>query len=268
MLKLNARAFFEAVSKLDRLLGLIRFTQANRALVMDENQRTTFRQAIKELAESIKPLGVRISEMAVADTLTALDATPPINVGTFENLLGNIGQTLERELSLTNVFVIDAEKAKYFESSQPLFGPEVATKFPSISYDIEEAGKCYALRRSTASAFHSIRCLEAGIRALCRCLGIPDPTKGSERNWSNILRKLNEELDRRWQKSGRLSGDGQLFEEVIGALGAIQNPYRNATMHLDDRKYTEDEARHIFEMVRGFMKKVASRMDEDGKPKV
>jgi hypothetical protein len=36
-------------------------------------------------------------------------------------------------------------------------------------------------------------------------------------------------------------------------------------MHVEN-KYTTDEAEHIFVAVRGFMKKIASRMDENGQP--
>jgi hypothetical protein len=32
-------------------------------------------------------------------------------------------------------------------------------------------------------------------------------------------------------------------------------------------RYATDEAEHIFGAVRGFMKKLASRMDEEGEPK-
>jgi hypothetical protein len=39
-----------------------------------------------------------------------------------------------------------------------------------------------------------------------------------------------------------------------------------ATMHLD-QKYTEAEAKHVFEIVKGFMIKLASRCDENGNPK-
>ena len=45
----------------------------------------------------------------------------------------------------------------------------------------------------------------------------------------------------------------------------MQNPWRNGTMHLD-QVYTPEDARHIFEVVGGFMRKLASRMDEDGLP--
>jgi hypothetical protein len=72
-------------------------------------------------------------------------------------------------------------------------------------------------------------------------------------------------MDRRWPSSHRLDGDGRYFEEAYAVLSAMQNPYRNATMHLD-QKYTPEVARHIFEIVGGFMRKLSSRMDEDGLP--
>jgi hypothetical protein len=38
-------------------------------------------------------------------------------------------------------------------------------------------------------------------------------------------------------------------------------------MHLDV-KYTAPEALHIFELVKGLMQKIASKMDENGNPNV
>jgi len=119
--------------------------------------------------------------------------------------------------------------------------------------------------RSTASVFHAVRCLEAAIRAIYRCLGMPDPIRGADRNWGQILRKVNEQMDARWPKATRIGGDGKRFEGFVAVLTSMQNPYRNATMHLDE-KYTEGEAKHIFEMVAGLMRSVALRMDEEGLP--
>jgi len=145
---------------------------------------------------------------------------------------------------------------------------DVQFKFPIVIDEISEAAKCFAFARSTACAFHSIRTLEAGISALSRCLSIPDPTKASDRNWAKVLSNIKDEIDRRWPgSSARLSGDGEFFDNAYAALAAIQNPWRNATMHLD-QKYTEEEAKHIFDVVKGFMVKLASRMDENGLPKV
>jgi hypothetical protein len=177
-----------------------------------------------------------------------------------------LDQLLEDELSFVNLLIINETMYVYYESSTPLFGKEVSTKFASAIYDIDEACKCYALNRFTASAFHSIRSLEAAIRALSRCLAIPDPTRANDRNWGAMLRGIKAEIDRRWAgSSARLSGDGEFFDDAYAALAAMQNPWRNATMHLD-QKYMPDEAKHVMDVVKGFMRKLASRMDEDGKP--
>jgi hypothetical protein len=139
--------------------------------------------------------------------------------------------------------------------------------FPIIEYEVEECSKCLALGRSTASAFHSIRCLEAGIRAISRCLSIPDPARASDRNWGQMLNAIKTEIDRRWPGSStRMSGDGEFFDSAYAALAAMQNPWRNATMHLD-QKYTPDEAMHVMHVVMGFMRKLAFRMDENGEQK-
>jgi HEPN domain-containing protein len=190
-----------------------------------------------------------------------------IQIGQIHHMLGELEGRLTEELGVHLFLAVPPELVPFYEQSEPIFGQDVATKFQSLQYEIAEAGKCYALGRSTASAFHSIRCLEAGITALSRCLGIPDPTKGSQRSWMKLLNAIKDKLDAKWTTAAsRFSGDGQFFEEAYATLAAIQNPYRNATMHLDS-KYTEEEARDLLQAVRRFMKKIAVRMDENGDPK-
>ena len=161
------------------------------------------------------------------------------------------------------LLILPPEKIRLYEQLSPLWGQEVAEKFGSIAYEIVEAGKCLALNRSTASGFHSIRALEAGLRAVARCLDVPDPTKGAERNWHNALGKIKSKIDARWPSSTRIRGDGAFFERIHGALEAMQNPYRNATMHFD-RIFTEEEAEETFVMIKGLMATIASRIDENG----
>lgn len=180
--------------------------------------------------------------------------------------LDDIETTLRRELSIIKFLVLNSQEQDRFEPPQPLFGPTVGLKFPSIAYEISEAGKCLALDRSTASAFHSVRALEAAIRALSKCLGIADPTRAIERTWGKVLRSIKDEIDKRWPPNLiRGGGDDDLFDNAYAALAGMQNPWRNATMHLD-QIYTPDDARDIFNGVGAFMRKLASRMDEDGLP--
>jgi hypothetical protein len=53
---------------------------------------------------------------------------------------------------------------------------------------------------------------------------------------------------------------------MYALLDAVKDAWRNPTMHIET-KYTPEEASNIFATVRGFMKKVAGRMDENGEPK-
>ena len=88
---------------------------------------------------------------------------------------------------------LPTDKVSLYEGRN-LFGDQVAVKFPSASFDIEEAGKCLALDRSTATIFHLVRIIETGLRTLGKSLN--DPSLDPIRNptWETILRKCDEEL--------------------------------------------------------------------------
>jgi hypothetical protein len=203
-----------------------------------------------------------ISAKRLKETINSPNVTPL----QCSHYLTQLRDRLPDQLDSTFLISLSTSERALFEPAEPLFGNDVASKFPSAIFEVEECGKCYALGRFTASAFHSIRTLEAAIRAMSRCLGIPDPTRASDRNWGALLKAVRDEIDRRWPgSSSRMSGDGEFFDGAYAALAAMQNPWRNATMHLD-QKYTPDEAGHVMDIVKGFMKKLASRMDEDGRP--
>jgi hypothetical protein len=183
------------------------------------------------------------------------------------NSLDELDNRLYDELSLAKVFVLTPERHKYFGTDGPMFGLDVFNKFSSAAFEIDEAGKCNALARPTASIFHLMRTMEIAIRAVARSLGVPDPVKDAERNWGRILDKIKKEIDRRNSEKPAQwsSNDRNFFAEVYVSLDAVRIAWRNPTMHVEN-KYTDDEAEQILGAVRGFMKKLASRMDEDGIP--
>ena len=67
-------------------------------------------------------------------------------------------------LSVTN------EAAALYLESNP-FGESVAVAFPSASQDIQEAMKCFACERYTATVFHLMRAAEALMRVLAGIVG-------------------------------------------------------------------------------------------------
>jgi hypothetical protein len=185
-------------------------------------------------------------------------------------LLDDLSQRMQDECSLHKFIALSIQDAAYIFPTQPLFGNDVELKYPSAAFEIDEAGKCYGLSRPTASVFHLMRVMEIGIRAVSRCLGIPDPVRPADRNWGNILKAIKNDLDAHGGQSPTKNWnnptDRQFFEGAYASLDAVRVAWRNTTMHVEN-KYTADEAEHIYIAVRGFVRQLASRCDENGDPK-
>jgi hypothetical protein len=264
MLRFYAERFHAATNAICELRCLIsKLPEDGAILAPDITQIETY---LADLRSLLTEMDLGVSVQNVEYLHNRLIQNPQVDAD-LRAALRHAFRILNDELR-THLFLHVERRDKPLYDAVALFGVEVRDKFLSATYDIEETGKCLALGRSTASAFHSIRCLEAAIRGIARCLGIPDPTRASDRNWGAVLGTVRDELARRWPgSSNRMSGDGEFFDNAYTALAAMQNPWRNATMHLD-QKYTPDEARTIFETVKGFMQRIASRMDENGDPKV
>jgi len=147
------------------------------------------------------------------------------------------------------------------------FPADVRAKFLSGVFEIDEASNCLALERGTASVFHLMRVMEIAVRATASCLGVPDPTKGTEKNWGAMFIAIRAGMKAKWPTAAdRMSGDGQFFESLMASLEAVKNPWRNATMHVEIT-YTVAEADRIRHAVEGLMITMASRFDEKGEPK-
>jgi hypothetical protein len=276
MLELKAGAFVHTATDLARtaafISGINNPSENQKAIfksdtVLDEADRKYLRSRLVDLPVHLDALGADVTSLTVADA-DARIGLAWTTWGAIERAFEDICSTLKRELSLKTVLVLQPQDTLYFAPKNPLFGADFASKFTTAGiFELDEAAKCLSLGRPTAAVFHLMRILEIGIKALADCLGIPDPVRPAERNWGFILKSIKENgLDKKWPKaSDRLGGDGLLFEGLHASLDAIKNPWRNETMHVAS-KYTDDEAKHIFVAVEGFMKKLAARMDEKGLP--
>ena len=191
-----------------------------------------------------------------------------LNPEEYQRMSNLFVSTMETELSLRLFYAIKPEHAPLMNDPAG-FGSEVADKFPSASYDIDEASRCLALGRYTAAVFHLMRIMEIGIRGMSRCLGVPDPIKQAERNWWAIQRKIKEAMEERGGNSAlkrwARPEDQAVFEDACAFLDAVRNAWRNATMHVEN-KYTDEEADTIYRAVKMFTRKLASRFDEAGQP--
>ena len=120
---------------------------------------TTWNSVASELGQ----LERTCEALGLSSTLAQLRRVKPIYTGKepynrsvdeFVRDVMEVQLRLIDDLQARMIFIVQAEHVPYYGSSgENLFGPDVDTAFPSATYDIGEAGKCYALQRSTACVF-------------------------------------------------------------------------------------------------------------------
>src|SRR5262249_13649752 len=76
---------------------------------------------------------------------------------------GHLETTVRLELQERKLLAIEGRLAPLFETPLQDWG-DVPDKFPSVVYDVTEAGKCLALGRDTAAVLHLMRVLERGLQ--------------------------------------------------------------------------------------------------------
>jgi hypothetical protein len=278
MLEFKALAFYQATTafaRLERILADHKSVTINAdgsatvAWVSDPVVLNIIKETAQTLTGECRALGAELTLDALYEFRHELGSQI-----TFEEITTRIDELrklLSRELKRTTLLALNQQERRLWEPDSPLLGKEFENKFQKAGiYELDEAAKCLALSRSTAAVFHLMRLMEVGIGAVGRSLGIPDPIKGSDRSWGKILEKIKDAMTARGGSKPTMSWanpkDKEFFESAYASLNAVRVAWRNTTMHVES-KYTDDEAEHIFTAVKGFMKNLASRMDENGEPK-
>jgi hypothetical protein len=105
-----------------------------------------------------------------------------------------------------------------------------------------------------------MRVIEIALRALHACLGLTPPNNPS---WGIWLKQIRDERVRRRDRTWT---ENDHFQDVYSRLDAIKDAHRDSTMHVQTI-HTVEEAGLISENANGLMKKIVSRMDENGDPR-
>ncbi len=172
--------------------------------------------------------------------------------------IDNLRFVFELEFKDKNFFFVPAERYDYFSNDNGPFEDGLGEKiapfrsaletFPSADYDVREAGNCFAFARYTASAFHLIRVLEVGLKAISKEKQVPYT---SNSNWGACIADI--------EKSGHLD---PFLKEAVLYLRGVKNVWRNPTMHVE-RAYSQEEAKNLFQAVQVFMAHLATRLTEE-----
>jgi len=125
------------------------------------------------------------------------------------------------------------------------FEKTVVDSFPKAVDDMREAGKCYALGRNTAAAFHLMRVAEHGLNRIKDEFDLPEV-----KSWGAFLRDLREYAIK---DKSREKGIMALHAKI----GAIKAAWRDDTMHVV-RHYSSQQTNEVLQSVTSLMTEVST----------
>ena len=177
-----------------------------------------------------------------------------------ESGLQGIQWALEQELILRTFAFIPPDKDKLFERDE-LFGEAVSKAIPSAKSDIKDAGNCLAADLPDAAVFYLMRIVEFGLRQLARELKVKiSKTPLDYAGWQKVVNAIDEKLSAKMPKArGPKQSAALKFKHDMLADFKAFEVIRNEIMHGRSR-FNEAEAIDLFNRVREFMQRLASRI--------
>lgn len=266
VLELNAYQYVTAITELRRLITVLdadkRFGDETK---LNDDARDIVLNSLLSITRAIAETSARSALIAANRLKWVMEApeqTP--DYAYLKRTLLDIESRFTDELTFVKLFVMAGDKVSFYDGADRFLSDDADDRYPSVRFDCDEAGRCLALARPTASVFHSMRMIEVAVGSLAKRLGIPDPIKPAERNWGIVLGKVKAAMEQNYTATARMHGsEGAFIESVYVTLDAIKNPWRNTTMHVES-VYTDEEARHIFSCVVTLLNKMAGGFDEAG----
>jgi hypothetical protein len=106
--------------------------------------------------------------------------------------------------------------------------------FPSIKTDVEEACRCYALQRYTASVFHSMGILQIGLYALAQETGVSWPFKIELAEWETVIAQIESKIKkmRELPRSDKKDEDLTFYSNLAVQFRYFKEAWRNHVAHL------------------------------------
>jgi hypothetical protein len=245
MLEINAEAFFSGID----LLGQVQGAQPRTGDVTEEENR----EAIEAVAYAIDKFREELESLEQWVTLKAFDRT----FGKFKKdkyssseFLARVAEVRQRffdSIDVTQFLCIEAKDIEYYKHTNSIFDVEIPPSISGVTEDFDEAGKCIALERYTASVFHIGRFIEKTVIKIGDELGCTTIDKhGRALEWGKITANIRNKLD------NMDPGDKkEKWSQVHAWLVSIKDAWRNPTMH-PKRTYTEKEAKAVYQLARSY----------------
>jgi hypothetical protein len=269
MLEFSATAWTTIIRELDALASDVNLGAVT-AIV--EGKTGGLVESLERIAGGCRVLGLDLSVSYAEELAERLKKVRSVFDGVFDDSRPKLPPVeLARECAILRkriddqlagrlFFAIPGDHRDYYEQKLPLFGPTVQDEFSAAGFDIEEAGKCFALGRYTACVMHLMRVLEVGLDALKVETGIASYSPTWKVALDQILKTTSTKLEKDKTPEER-ARDG-FIRDAVHYLTGVKDAVRNPVMHKVARTYTDETAKEVFAAVRAFMRHLATKLSK------
>jgi len=247
MEKFSAEQFYEFGSRIGAGRRQFELMEKEAVISKAEWKKNPGYKLLKTVKKQCESIDLKISALCIGEFFKKVKGS--VSSKQLLQLLSETENSIRREMSIVSFYYMPSKQFEHYQKPE-LFGAKVNAKFPSIQFDMIEAGNCFAMGRGTACVFHLMRIMEVGVQEFGKKLGVP---LVNEKNWQNILDPLNKAI-----KSLPHKGPGTVeMSEASANLYAVKLAWRNEVMHPND-KYTLEEAKNLIGQVKLFMGQLAT----------
>ena len=215
---------------------------------------------LRLIAKGLREIGCAMSADLTESVIQAMRLDEA--AGAMKARIESLEAAMRSEMKSHLFLWVDGQRAGFYtKSGQELLGQECSSRFASVIGEAEEAMRCYAVGRFTASAFHLMRMTEVGVRALGLAIGF----KIKNENWGRILAEFQRQKALLpATKPPHWKGRFKKLNTIGAHLEAVNEGWRNRIAHLD-LVYGEEQARHLLTVIPHFLANEAQTIDEDGR---
>ena len=188
---------------------------------------------------------------------------PDSSARTIISEISVFNEILEDELRRRIFLFVVPEDENLFRNPPASF-PLASANYPSARYDINEACRCYALGRYTATVFHCMGVLQKGLYALALDVGIALKHPLDLAEWCEIIAAIESEI-KPYRSLPRADPLRQRYDTLYAGCAVqfryFKDAWRNHVAHMRET-YDRDQAHSILLHVRDFMEKLSTRVPE------
>ncbi|MDR3472183.1 MAG: hypothetical protein P4M09_10895 [Devosia sp.] len=252
MLKVNAAAFYGALSDLRRMACMVEFgPPAGVVTPLSDKHREGIRRLGADLDAQLDALQTPMTKGWLRISLKALEK-PGYSYARFQDEFGKLDTMLKDELSSVSVYSLESAEAALYEADAAPFGEKVEAAFPDAAWDLCEGGRCLATGCWTACIFHLMRGVEDALSVLATKLGATVVNSDGERlAWGIVLSNVKSRIDQMPKGSQR-----DEWYKVHSLFHALNRAFRTKSAH-PGTKYGRDEATRAFQATKAFLEELA-----------